>query len=192
MSWFIGLDLGQAAEYAALACIEQIGKQYALRHLERFALGTPYPNVVAQVRELVRKPPLASCILVPDATGVGRVVVDLLLEANFAARIVPVTITAGQRPTRDGRSGIRVPKKDLVAAVKNALQGQRLCVPTSLPLAQVLVRELQAFTVRITGAGNETFGAETHRGHDDLVLAVSLALWAAENVLFTQLKHDAT
>jgi hypothetical protein len=192
MNWFIGLDLGQAADFSSLACIEQIGSQYALRYLERFPIGTQYPNVVAQLRELVGKPPLAGCTLVPDATGIGRVVVDLLLEANLAARIVPVTITAGYRPTSDGRGGAHVPKKDLVAAAKTVLQGQRLCVPTSLPLAQVLVRELQAFTVHITGAGNEIFGAKTHRGHDDLVLAVSLALWAAENVLFAQLKHDAT
>lgn len=181
MSWWIGLDLGQAADYSALACIERIGEQYALRHLERFAIGTPYPSVVAQVRDLVSKPPLAGCTLVPDATGVGRAVVDLLLEANLFARIVPVTITAGHKPTSDGRGGAHVPKKDLVAVVKSALQGQRLLVPTSMPLAPTLVRELQTFTVQITEAGNETFGAENDRAHDDLVIAVSLALWAAEN-----------
>ena len=181
MSWWLGLDLGQVADYSALACIEQTGKQYALRHLERFAIGTPYPSVVFQVQGLIAKPPLTGCTLVPDATGVGRVVVDLLLEASLAARIIPVTITAGHRPSRDGRGGVHVPKKDLVAVVKSALQRQRLVVPASLPLAPVLVRELQTFTVQITDAGNETFGAENDRTHDDLVLAVSLALWAAEN-----------
>ena len=55
-----------------------------------------------------------------------------------------------------------------------------------LPLAQVLVRELQTFTVQITDAGNETFGAENGRAHDDLVLAVSLALWVAENGLVAE------
>jgi hypothetical protein len=182
MSWWIGFDLGQAADYSALACIEQTGKQYLLRHVERFPIGTPYPSVVVHVRELVSTPPLAGCTLVPDATGVGRAVVDLLLEASLPAHIFPVTITAGHRPTSNGRGGAHVPKKDLVAVVKAALQKQRLVVPATLPLAQVLVRELQTFTVQITDAGNETFGAENERAHDDLVLAVSLALWAAENL----------
>jgi hypothetical protein len=187
MSWWVGLDLGQAADYSALACLERTedGRAlYALRHLERYAIGTPYPSVINQVGNLIAKPPLAGCTLVPDATGVGRAVVDLLLEANLSARIVPVTITAGHQPTSDGRGGAHVPKKDLVAVVKSALQGQRLHVPTGLPLAQVLVRELQTFTVQITDAGNEIFGAESERAHDDLVLAVSLALWAAENIPF--------
>lgn len=186
MSWWIGLDLGQAEDYSALACIEQAGTHYTLRHLERFCIGTPYPSVVTQVRDLVSMPPLAGCTLVPDATGVGRAVVDLLLESNVSARIVAVTITAGHKSTSDGRGGVRVPKKDLVAVVKAALQGQRLHVPTGLPLAQVLVRELQTFTVQITDAGNETFGAANDRAHDDLVLAVSLALWAAENLRFPE------
>jgi hypothetical protein len=180
--YFIGLDLGQAADYSALACIEKTEQQYALRHLERYPIGTPYPSVVSQVRALISKPPLAGCTLVPDATGVGRAVVDLLLEANLAARIVPVTITSGHKPTSDGRGGVHVPKKDLVAVVKAALQKQCLQVSASLPLAQTLVRELQTFTVQLTEAGNETFGAANDRAHDDLVLAISLALWAAENM----------
>lgn len=182
MSWWLGLDLGQAADYSALACIEKMGKQYALRHLERFAIGTKYPSVVSQVRDLIAKPPLVGCTLVPDATGVGRGVVDLMLESNLKARIVPVTITAGRKPKSDCHGGAHVPKKDLVAVVKSALQRQRLLVPAGLPLAQVLVRELETFSVQITDAGNEIFGAENDRAHDDLVLAVSLALWAAENV----------
>jgi hypothetical protein len=134
------------------------------------------------VRQLVTRPPLAGCTLVPDATGVGTAVTDLLLEANLAARIIPVTITSGHKPTSDGGCGVHVPKKDLVAVVQAALQKQRLHVPARVPLAQILVRELETFTVRITDAGNETFGAANDRAHDDLVLAVSLALWAAEHL----------
>jgi hypothetical protein len=182
MSWWVGLDLGQAADYSALACIERTAKHYAVRHLERFAIGTPYPNVVSQVRDLVATPALAGCTLVPDATGVGRAVVDALFEAKLSARIIPVTITSGHKATSDGRGGVHVPKKDLVAVVKAMLQKQRLHVPAGLPLAQALVHEFETFTVQITDAGNETFGAENDRAHDDLVLAVSLALWAAENI----------
>ncbi len=48
-----------------------------------------------------------------------------------------------------------------------------------LPEAGVLLRELADFRVSITAKANETFGAGSHGGHDDLVLAVALAVWAA-------------
>jgi hypothetical protein len=92
-----------------------------------------------------------------------------------------MTITAGNKPTSDGRGGVHVPKKDLVSVMQVLLQTHRLRVTASLPLARVLVQELQTFKVKITDAGNETFGAWRERDHDDLVLAVSLALWLAEN-----------
>lgn len=182
MSWWVGLDLGQAADYSALACIERTKNQFAVRHLERFAIGTPYPCVVDQVRHLVATPALAGCTLVPDATGVGRAVVDQLAQSILSARIVPVTITNGHKASSDGLGGAHVPKKDLVAVLKSALQNQRLHIPASLPTAHALVRELETFTVQITNASNETFGAVNERAHDDLVLAVCLALWAAENI----------
>ena len=47
--------------------------------------------------------------------------------------------------------------------------------------AGILMAELITFRSKITVAGNETFGAWRERDHDDLVLAVALALWLAEN-----------
>ena len=51
---------------------------YALRHLERFPLGTPYPEVVEVVRELLKTPPLPGALVAVDQTGVGRAVVEML------------------------------------------------------------------------------------------------------------------
>ena len=50
-----------------------------------------------------------------------------------------------------------------------------------VPEAGILIEELNAFKTKITVAGNETFGSWRERDHDDLVLAVVLALWPAEN-----------
>jgi hypothetical protein len=83
------------------------------------------------------------------------------------ARVVPVPINSGIRAMSDGLGGAHVPKTDLVAVVKSALQNQILHVPASLPLAQVLIHELETFTVQITGAGNETLGANNDRSHDN-------------------------
>jgi hypothetical protein len=50
-------------------------------------------------------------------------------------------------------------------------------VANGLPAAAVLLGELADFPVTLTAGVNETFGAGTHGGHDDLVLAVALAAW---------------
>jgi hypothetical protein len=57
------------------------------------------------------------------------------------------------------------------------LQNRRLQIAEGLPLTSVLADELAAFRVKITLAGNETFEAWRERDHDDLVLAVAMALY---------------
>lgn len=61
------------------------------------------------------------------------------------------------------------------------MQGRRLTVAKSLPFAEALVEELQNFQVKVTEAAHETFGALGDGYHDDLVLAIMLAAWAAEH-----------
>jgi len=48
-----------------------------------------------------------------------------------------------------------------------------------LPEAEVLIRELNDFRVQYTPVGNIAFNARAGR-HDDLVLALSIAIWRAE------------
>jgi hypothetical protein len=62
------------------------------------------------------------------------------------------------------------------------LGNRRLHVAPTLPEAKVLLRELGTFTVKVTDSLNETFESWRERDHDDLVLAVALACWAAENL----------
>src|SRR5262249_45729100 len=74
--------------------------------------------------------------------------------------------------------GWRVPKRDLVSAVQATLQTKRLKIATALPETVTLTRELQAFRVKVNVAtGHESFEAWRERDHDDLVLAVALAVW---------------
>src|SRR5687768_6255688 len=121
MTWFLGLDLGQALDYTALVAMQRWQKgavnHYAIRHLERFPLRTPYPAIVEYVVGLVQRDPLAGSYLVVDQTGVGRAVVDLLWQASLNAYLRPVTITAGHRIAADG-GGYHVPKKELIGALQ--------------------------------------------------------------------------
>src|SRR5689334_12451769 len=120
--YIIGLDLGQAQDYSALAIVEQQSDQHDVVELRRWRLGTPYPEIVADVAALRETPALKGhCALVVDATGVGRPVVDLFVEAR--CKPVGVMITAGAQAHRDDESGYwMVPKKELVSSVQVGLQ----------------------------------------------------------------------
>ena len=184
--FFVGLDLGQTTDYTALAVLERPGQAgreravYALRHLQRFTLGTAYTAIVPIIAKLVSTRPLAGHVtLIVDQTGVGRAVVDMLRQA-LPCQIVPVTITGGQRVTVTDDGSQHVPKKELVTGLQLLLQGRRLQIARSLNETGILVRELENFRVKITAAAHETFGAWREGQHDDLVLAAALACWWAE------------
>jgi hypothetical protein len=157
-------------------------RAYAVRHLERFPLGTSYPAICAHMVELFEQPPLAGTRLVVDQTGVGRAVVDMICRARPQATICPITITAGHEVVPDG-AGWHVPKKELVSVLQVLLQSHRLQVARRLRMAPVLVKELEAFRVKITAGALETFASWRERDHDDLVLAVALAAWVGEHAM---------
>lgn len=89
----------------------------------------------------------------------------------------PIQITGGDAVTYE--NGVtRVPKRDLVSAAQVALQTGRLKIAADLPEAQTLVRELESFKVKIDlDTAHDSYGAWRVGAHDDLVLAVALALW---------------
>lgn len=183
VNFIIGLDLGQAADYTALALLERQEVRpnpptYDLRELKQYPLKTAYTEIVASVARLMRRPELGrEPYLVVDATGVGRPVIDLLRAAGLDP--VPVVITAGIEESNEGLY-YHTPKADLVTGTEVLLQAKRLRVAGSLPLASVLITELTAFKRKATLAGNEVFGAWREGEHDDLVLAVALAAWYGE------------
>lgn len=191
MSFCVGLDLGAAQDYTALAAVQQSVADpnpkaahrylYTVRHLERWELGTPYTGIVAGVKARLASGPLHNCNLAADYTGVGRPVVDMLRDAGVAASVTPVLITAGHKATYSKDDGAwHVPKKDLVSTLQVLLQAGRLVWSSKLSLSDKLAKELGDFRVKITRANNETFGTWRDGQHDDLVLAVAMACWRLE------------
>ncbi len=181
----VGLDLGQTKDYTALVILERHGEAeqavFHARHLERFPLGTPYPAIVASVADMLKQAPLSSGTprLAVDETGVGAPVVDLFRQARLNAVLHPIHITGGATVNYD-RGVEYVPKRNLVSVVQVALQTDKLKIAEALPEAGTLVRELQGFQVKITEAANDTYGAWREGAHDDLVLAVALALYVGK------------
>jgi len=198
MSWTVGLDIGQRQNSTALAAVEHAGPlggptEYHLRHVARFELGTPYPQMTEEVasllqsRELqdreVRPPPKDNRIIKPtlvvDATGVGRPIVEMLEQEGL--RPASIWITGGDSVTVDGRE-FRVPKRELASTVQALLQSGRLKFARDLPLRDVLSDELQKFRAKIdVSTGEASFEHWRERDTDDIVLALACALWHAES-----------
>ena len=187
MEFIVGLDLGQAKDYTAIAVLERydsapwiVGNplEYHLRHLERPTLGTTYPAIVQRVAYLLDAWPLAGCAaLVVDATGVGAPVVDLLNNAGL--RPIALTITGGDAASTDGLAW-RVPKRQLVSNLQILFQSGRLKIAEGIPEASTLVRELLNFRAKVSAAGSDTYEAWREGDHDDLVLAVAMATYYGE------------
>jgi hypothetical protein len=227
--YYLGLDLGQARDYSALAIIEEqlyVGEAWAnevlyqqdcerglsagwvspaaltpygaglalrlferygrpaevplaVRHLERFELGTKYTDVVDRVAALVRSDPLRHmpAILLVDKTGVGASVLDSFTHAGIGA--TAITLHGGSAVSRDPqRAGYRVPKRDLITVTQVLLQNGRLRVASGLPEAETLKKELLNFRVKIDPkTAHDSYEHWRESEHDDLVLAVSMAAW---------------
>lgn len=185
---FCGLDLGQSQDFSALAIVERSGDgvanyQFNCTHLQRWALRTSYPQIVEDTVLMMKSPQLQSGpgrpTLLVDGTGVGGAVVDLFKRAEHKSIFKPVIITAGNEITKS--NGVyRVPKKILVGVIQVLLQSKRLRIVRSLPEAETLIKELQNFRAKTSDTGHASFGAGDDwriGNNDDLVLALSMALW---------------
>jgi hypothetical protein len=189
--FILGLDLGKTADYSALAVLERRwsltpgapkdSRRYAVRHLKRWPLKTPYPRVIEDVCALTGRPPLGCPLLGVDQTGVGQAIVDMLRQARqqgrLSCRLKPVVITGGSSVGEGDDGALHAPKKELVGALQKLLQTHRLLL-ADVPERERLTRELANFRVKVTASANETF--EASGDHDDLVMALAIAAWLGE------------
>jgi hypothetical protein len=119
--------------------------------------------------------------LAVDATGVGKPVVEMIDRPDLAVELIQVLITCGHAFTRPAYDLWHLAKVQLVGTVQAALSSGRLKVAAELPLAATLVQEMKDFKARVTPAGHEVFEGRVGR-HDDLLLAVAVAMFVAEHV----------
>ena len=200
----IGVDLGQAQDFTAIAGIEvrqrykpikirpggfeadygryvPDGENYCMiRFLERLPLGTPYPDQVRRVETVFRgveQIQRKAPSLVVDATGCGRPVFDMFKEANLKPK--GITIHGGNNVSTV--SGLyNVPKRDLVGVLQVLFQNGRIKISGRLPERETLERELLNFKVKINIKGHDSYEAWRENEHDDLVLAVAVGCWFSE------------
>jgi hypothetical protein len=190
----IGLDLGQLSDPSALVLLRwqklpNAKPVYELATLQRWPLGTSYTAIVEGLARFYRTDELrvSPPLLVVDATGVGNAVCEMIpahmRQAKVSGNMLSVTITGGSAVTNvvgpPGRWNVA--KKQLASILQVLLGNRRLHVGEQ-PETATLMRELSNFQVKISAAGNESFESWRERDHDDLVLALALAAWAAETL----------
>jgi hypothetical protein len=73
-----------------------------------------------------------------------------------------------------------VTKLGLVSRLQALMHTGKLHMPDTLPLSKLFRRELLNFRVSYSAVGNATFGAREGM-HDDLVLAVALAVYGLDS-----------
>jgi hypothetical protein len=115
------------------------------------------------------------CAFVIDNTGVGRAVGDLFDNAGMAP--TKVTITAGNEQTKVDHQRWHVPKGILISTLDARLHLGELRIAADLMEAGPLREELKDFQRKVSAAGRTQWEARVGK-HDDLVLAVALALWS--------------
>src|SRR5262245_56893188 len=193
--YFVGVDLGQAQDPTAICILEAREEVrmpedpccyvYDVRHLMRFPLGMSYPAMAKNIGLMLTREPLRNnpTELIIDETGVGRAVGDIFNEHGL--KPIKVTITAGIEENQNGPMRFTVPKQLLISNLDALLhtaddkqQTEGLRIAKDLPEAAALETELKEFRRYVSEAGRSTYGARDGQ-HDDLVLAVAIALWRA-------------
>ncbi|GAB3792370.1 hypothetical protein [Dyella agri] len=200
----VGVDLGQSQDPTSIAVIEKIAPtipantypphvealrfalrgirpKYRLHLLQQAPLGESYPLQAQRLKRILARAQIAAHdpLVWVDYTGVGRAVFDIFKQERVP-NLRPVTITFNGQEGPNGHGGHSVPKINLVSRLHALMQTGCLHMPDTLPLAKTLRRELQDFRVGYTAVGNATFGAR-EGAHDDLILAVALAVYGLDS-----------
>jgi hypothetical protein len=103
--YYLGLDVGQKRDPAALVMVErserltgEVNKvtyervrevRHVVRMAEAMPLGTPYPEVVERVHDVVQRVQ-GRAMLAVDATGVGAPVVEMLQRRGVGCKVTEV------------------------------------------------------------------------------------------------------
>ena len=160
--YYAGLDLGKLRDYSALAVVEKSGRELTLRFLKVFELNTPYLGRGSVSEAVLRAhEELGLVRLAMDRSGVGEAVYEVLVEELGPSVLLGVKFTSER-------------KSELLSGLKALMEAGRL----ELPYDRLLIRQLGCIRQEMTPSGKLKLAHEPG-GHDDAVIALALACWAA-------------
>lgn len=187
--YFVSVDLAQTQDFTAICVMEHeknfhvhingaVEKEWSVFkvvHLERLPQGLSYVEQARYISELINRPPLNGRFPFGiDDSGVGKAVGDVFFyQGLYPFRF---TIIAGDDFVCKTSHRYHVGKGMLVSMLDAKLHQQELKFASTLLEAGPLREELLNFRRHVTAAGRFQYEARAGR-HDDLVLAVALALF---------------
>jgi hypothetical protein len=114
-----------------------------------------------------------------DNTGAGVPVLDMMDDAGL--RPVRIDIGSGKEAQKTSHNKWSVPKTLLIQNIDARLSTKELRISDKLAEAPALIEELENYQAKISSAtGYTSFNAREGK-HDDLVLALGIALFSAVN-----------
>lgn len=147
---------------------------YRIAGLGRLPLGTPYPGVVAALTQIMARMPPHTPLLI-DASGVGRAIVDMMVDAGLQP--CAITITGGNDVLWHHANSVSVPKLTLVSKLVSLVHAGVLHVHQDLADWGALRRELENYRGEVTRSGRGLTYNAAPGAHDDLLIAAALAAW---------------
>lgn len=190
----IGVDLGKRTDHSAVALLTparpgEPGRWHipSVTRLPR-ASGDGTSHYLSQARRIgsavdrVLQVVTGPITVLVDSTGVGEAVVELVarhLPESRRLRLVQVVLTGGRSANHHGTRW-SVSKLALADPLVAALEQQEIRFG-EFPHREATQRELLAYRVKPSSVsgGAERLEAEKDSDHDDLVIAVALATYAA-------------
>lgn len=190
--YWLGVDLAQAQDNTALVVIHdeclpewRTSQRQALGPRRRTIVfadkfrGVSYPDIMNHVVRTMAKQPLQGRTkLIIDASGLGRVVSDLLWEQSVDH--IAMQMVAGQNWQRKGRY-VNVGKTFLLETLSMLFATGDLSFASDLPLRDDILAELATFELTATAAGNQVITqGRSGDHHGDLAIALAAAAFASE------------
>lgn len=186
---YLGLDIGKRQDHTAIVVLElrwAYGSKdnitqkipehptLVLRYATRLALDTETTQIPQLVRETLQRfaprygEPSRIDKLLIDATGIGHTVVELIRQNQTKAQIQPVMLTNGhvERHLKDGY--LSLPRPDMLNSLKMVFELGNIKMEPSAPGFVDMEREL----IQFQPSGDQ-------QEHDDLVMALAMAVWQA-------------
>jgi len=90
-----------------------------------------------------------------------------------------ISIHGGATVGRLDDGTLSVPKRDLIAALVVGFESKTLRIARGLRHVENLEREAQAFTMKLSASGHDSYNARSGE-HDDLLLALAMPVWHAQ------------
>lgn len=157
--YVMGVDLARLKDYSVLTVVDKETRNVV--YFDRFnkiSWEVQYHKII----EAAKRYRARVCI---DSTGIGDPIVEALSRAGLD--LMPYKIHSAAT------------KQQLIDKLRVAIENQTI----SFPNIPALVKEIESYEYTVAGNGNIKFSAPSG-GHDDCVISLALANWAADTAPF--------